>query len=220
MKLPSIIILFFVIAGIYSCKKGYDIPETVGLPSYLNTINSTQDTLNYFLNGTRQNNTSTIFPLGSTNYLNVTSGQNNYEFRKNGSPVVLFGKVLSLKDTTYQTLFVCGETADKAFISQDTLKPSLTGAKIRFVNTAAGSGPLTATLNDTAIARSFPFQKLGSYYNTSAGTKTLKIYVSGSTTPGVTQTFALTTGVSYTMYVKGLPTGTGQAALRIGLFGR
>ncbi|QQL50021.1 DUF4397 domain-containing protein [Mucilaginibacter ginkgonis] len=220
MKVRHLFFLIAIIAGFSSCKPSYDVVPATGLPSYLNVINSTQDTINIFLNGTRQNNTTTIFPLGNTNYLNVASGTNNFDFRRNGSPVMLFSKTLALKDTTYQTVFVCGESADKAFITRDTLKSSTIGARVRFVNTADGAGSLDLSINDVFTARGFAFQKLGGYADVAAGTTSLKVYYTGTTIPAATKTVALTTGSLYTVYVKATSVATGKPIITIGLFGK
>jgi len=48
----------------------------------LNVTNASTDTLNYYLNGTRVNNASSIYPLGSSGYIGVAVGQQNYQFKK------------------------------------------------------------------------------------------------------------------------------------------
>ncbi len=210
-----------MIAGfITACKQAYDIPpaSAIALPSYLNVINSTQSTFNYYLNGTRQNKLSSIYPSGSTGYLSVTSGTQTYEFRPGGSTTVLFDKSLALMDTLHQTLYVTGTTADKAFLFTDTLVTSTTGSNVRFAHTAGAAGVLSITVNDTLVFANQSYRTVSAFKTLAGGTKTLKVYAGSATSPSATQKITFNIGNEYTLYVNGVPNGTGASALTLGSF--
>lgn len=218
MKIKQIVIFFLIAGFAAACKKAYDIPLATAPITYLNVINSTQNTINYYLNGTRQNTASSIYPSGATGYLNVTSGTQNFEFRPNGSATILFNKQLTLKDNTYQTLYVTGTTADKAFLLPDTIITSTTGANVRFVHTADGAGPLTITINDTLAFSNKSYKTVSAFKIITTGIKTLKVYAGSATVPGATQKITLSLGNNYTLYANGLPGGVGLSALTVGYF--
>src|ERR1700743_611236 len=93
------LILFFIAAsmGLASCKNNDNVfPKKV--TTQINVVNASADTLNIFLNGTRQNNNSSLFPGGQSFYLNVPAGMLNYQFKKAGASAVLFGVPLTLPD--------------------------------------------------------------------------------------------------------------------------
>ena len=218
MNLKKIFILFLIVSIAFGCKKAYDIPPA-GVPmTFFNVINSTQNTFNYYLNGTRQNTASSIYPSGYTGYLSVASRTQTYQFRPNGSVNALFDKQLALTDSTYQTLYVTGNTADKAYLFSDTLITSTTGSNVRFAHTLDGAGALSVSVNDTLVFVNRSYKTVSAFQTLASGTKTLKVYAGNSTMPSATQKITFSIGNVYTLYVSALPNGAGQPALTIGYF--
>lgn len=241
MKFRSVIFLFIAIAALYACNKANDLPPAVPKSTLLNVINSTADTVNFYVNGTRQNDLSSIYANGATGYLAVNSGIQNYQFRKNGHAEVLFSKPLSLDTiptkirvdtlvkgtnpivtTTYikgYSLFMAGETADKAFLVKDTLVAYNQQPAVRFAHTADGAGALDIAINDTLYFQTKGFKSVSQFKSMGPGIKTIKVYQSGNTGVIVaTQKVTLTAATDYTLYVKGLPNGIGKSALAVGIF--
>jgi hypothetical protein len=243
MKFRPIIILLTVVASIYGCSKASDTPVATTPATVLNVINTTNDTLNYYLNGTRQNSQSSIYSNGSSGYLSVQSKEQNYQFRKNGSNSVLFSLPLTL-DTIHTkygdtvitknattgattttiarirgySLFVNGEGSDKTFLRLDTIKVNSDSATVRFVHSAINAPALDLSIGDISF-------KNQSYGGTSqfkaqvAGSnKVITVYLAGGTTVIYTQKITLLVATSYTLYVKGVPGGVGKAALTVGSF--
>ncbi|MBL4675712.1 MAG: hypothetical protein JKY70_05840 [Mucilaginibacter sp.] len=87
--------VFVAVCMFVACKKGDD---STGVRQYtsVNFINTTADTVNAYVNGSRVNTTNALFPLGSSGYINALLGKQNYQVRKNGKPDVLFNTAISL----------------------------------------------------------------------------------------------------------------------------
>jgi hypothetical protein len=243
MKFRPIIILLTVIASIYGCSKASDAPIATSPATLLNVINTTTDTLNYYLNGTRQNSQSAIYSNGSSGYLSVQSKLQNYQFKKNGSSGVLFSLPLTLNtiNTLYRdtvitknvttgaitttiasirgySLFINGETADKTFLKLDTIKVNGDSSTVRFVHSAIAAPALDLSIGDI----SFKNQSYGSMSKfktqVSGANKVITVYLAGSSVPKLTQKITLLTATAYTLYIKGVPDGVGKAALTVGVF--
>jgi hypothetical protein len=213
-------ILFFIAAaiGISSCKNNDNVFKPV-VSSFLNVVNATGDTLNYFINGTRQNNASSMFPGGYTLYLPVPAGTQNYQFKKSGSPIVLFGLPLTLKDSTYNSLYITGETAGGAFHIVDTLlvDTALNMCTIRFVNASPDAGNLNVTVGDTVNFKNRPFKSCSAFAATGSGRKEVKIYQTGNNTAKVDTTITFQPNKAYTLFSKGLLNGTGNSKFNVGV---
>ena len=72
-----------VLFALPACKNNDQLFKTV-LYTNVNVVNAGTDTLNFYLNGTRQNNASSLFPGGQFFYISEPSGSQNYQFKKSG----------------------------------------------------------------------------------------------------------------------------------------
>ncbi|WCT13590.1 hypothetical protein [Mucilaginibacter jinjuensis] len=241
MKFKSIIILLTV-AGIYGCGKASDAPIATAPATVLNIINTTADTLNYYLNGTRLNSQSAIYSGGSSGYLSVQSTLQNYQFRKNGHNEVLFNLPLNLDtihtkyadtvsiknangSTTLITsrirgysLFVNGEGADKSFLKLDTIKVNTDSSMVRFVHSAVNAPALDLSIGDINF-KNQTYGSMSKFKSQVAGAnKIINVYLAGGTDVKATQKVTLISNTTYTLYVKGVPDGVGKSALTVGVF--
>jgi Domain of unknown function (DUF4397) len=218
MNIKLLFLLITILAfGLASCKKTDDPPAAVQTTN-LNVINASTDTLNYYLNGTRVNNASSIYPLGSSGYIGVAIGQQNYQFKSPRSPVVLMSLTLALDTGKTYSLYVAGRSADLTFSTIDTLEAD-TGnfATIRFVNASSDAGKLDVMVGDTVKFKSRAFKTSTVFLPVIAGNKHIRIYQSGSVSPKIDETRTLIAGKVYTLFTKGSLKGTGTAALGTGL---
>ena len=229
MRTRLFTLLFFaVITGFLSCKDK-DLPLPVGATTRLNVTNASADTLKFFINGTRQNQASAIFAGGSTGYLTVLSGTQNYRFSKSneGFPT-LFTTTYSLNTSTFYSIFVGGETADETFLTVDPIvaadtllatDTTFTTSVIRFVNASSDAGPLEVRVGggDTVHITNAAFKYVGNYTLFTAGKKEIKVYQTGSSTPKIDTTITFSTGNIYTLFTKGQLNGKGNAIFSIGL---
>jgi hypothetical protein len=213
-------ILCFLLAltVLAACKKNYDVANTPVDPPYLNVVNATADTLDYFINGTRQNNQADITPGGATYYLSVLFGAGNYSFKKAGSSVTLFSTSYTLDTAANYTLFVCGETVGDAFIQQDNITQLTNNSysdssAVRFVNASPKAGTINfavsvgtlATINTCAFKYTSNFMPIKDTVN--------EIKVTSSTGAQLLDTtFTFISGESYTVFTKGMPGGKGNSA--------
>jgi len=229
MRTRLFTLLFFaVITGFLSCKNK-DLPLPVGTTTRLNVTNAGADTLKFFINGTRQNQLSAIFAGGSTGYLTVLSGTQNYRFSKSneGFPT-LFTTTFTLNTSTYYSIFVGGETLDKTFLTVDPIvaadtllatDTTLTTSVIRFVNASPDAGPLDVRVGggDTVHITNASFKYVGNYTLFKAGLKEVKVYQTGSDTAKIDTMITFNTGNIYTLFTKGLLNGKGNAVFSVGL---
>ena len=229
MKTRLFTLLFFaVITGFMSCKNK-DLPPPVSATTKLNVTNAYADTLKFFINGTRQNQASAIFAGGSTGYLKVLSGTQNYRFGKSneGFPT-LFTTTFTLDTATFYSIFVGGETVDQTFLTVDPIvaadtllatDTTFTTSVIRFVNASSDAGPLEVRVGggDTVHVTNAAFKYVGNYKLFKAGLKKVKVYLAGSDTAKIDTTIAFSTGNIYTLFTKGHLNGKGNAKFSIGL---
>lgn len=232
MNFKALTLLFFVVVtGLLSCKNDKDIAPVTPLLTNLTVVNATADTINYYLNGTRQNNTSDLYPAGSTGYLTVFSGLQNYQFKKTGSSVVLFSVPYALDTGKYYSIFVAGTTASKTFKTVDALDSAQTilyydttdtKSMIRYVNASPDAGQLTVTVGtgDTVNLTNKPFMYVSPFMQFNAShAQVVKVYLSGNSTAKLDTTITFQTGAMYTLFTKGLIAGKGNSVFSIGLIG-
>ncbi len=217
------LILFFIAAiiGLYSCKNNDEVLKKV-VASYINVVNATADTLNFFLNGTRLNNTSGIYPASFSYYLHSLAGQQNYEFKKNNNPNVLFSLPLNLTDSVNYSLYVYGESATKTFMTNDgapLLVPTgLDTSFVRFVNASPDAGTLNVMVGDTVAFNGSVFKSSSAFlFVGSSGLKEVRVYLAGSSTAKIDTTMNIQPNSTYTIFSKGLLNGKGNAAFGVGL---
>ena len=214
-------VLFFIAAimGLASCKNNDEVFTPVVI-TYVNVVNASTDTLNFYLNGTRQNNGSSISPTSQSFYLTVPDGQQNYQFKKAGGTVVLFSVPLNLKDSVNTSLYVYGESASQTFTTADALisytaHPDTT--QIRFVNISPDAGSLNVTVGDTVSFTSQAFKSSTAFAQTGGGKKEVKVFLAGSVTATIDTPIVFQPGGIYTLYSKGLLKGKGNAAFNVGV---
>lgn len=239
MRITNFYLLIIPIVGmlgVLSCKKNNDVP-TVTLKTNLNIVNASADTVNFYLNGTRLNNNSNLYPLVSTGYLtNILAGPQNFQVKKMFNPVTstvqtLFTIPLNLNANINYSLFIAGETSGDAFTTTDfTIAQATTllnttnnsdtaqnTSLIRFVNASPTAGNLDIAVGDTVKFTNVSFAKINpeGFTLINSGTKTFSVYQTGTTTPLVTGTLLLSAGAAYTVYAKGALTGTNNSAFGI-----
>jgi Domain of unknown function (DUF4397) len=215
----SVLFFCFVLLGLCSCKNNDEVFKPV-LYTSLNVVNATVDTLNFYLNGTRQNNTSSLYPTGQSFYLTVPSGAQDFEFKKSGTSNVLFGVPLNLKDSTYNSLYVYGDSAGQTFTISDTLltytsHPDTT--QVKFVNASPDAGNLDMTIGTAAGFKSVSLKSSTQYVEIPGGLTEVKVFQAGSTTPLEDISISFQPGGIYTLFSKGLLNGKGNAAFGIGV---
>ncbi len=204
-----------------SCKNNDEVfakKVTTGL----NIVNATADTLNFYLNGTRLNNTSSLFPAGQSYYLTVPAGVQNYSFKKAGPAVynVLFNLPLKLLDSSLYSTYVYGESASETLTTQDelpidTLHPDTT--MVRFVNVSSDAGNLDVYIGSSVSFKSSVFKTSSAFVEFPGGANEIKVFQSGSSIAKVDTTITFQAGSIYTIFSKGLLNGKGNSAFNIGV---
>ena len=216
----SIFLILAFLTGISACKKSSDAPLPA-YTTYLNFVNASADSVNYYLNGTRLNNNSNLYPQVASGYVGVLAFAQNYQvkrvFNTAGANVQqLFSLPLNLDTAHYYSLFIAGESASLAFKTVDTLRAdtSQSTCMVRFVNASPGAGSYDLVVGSAA-------KFAGQGFGTASGFRLADIssaapvtlYPAGSSTPVASGTVALLQGKSYTIYTTGKLNGTGSSAL-------
>jgi hypothetical protein len=217
MNIKLLILSAFITLGLFSCKNNGDLAPIV-LTANLNVVNASADTINFYQNGARLNNASILVPGYEYGYLSVPSGSTIYQFKKAGNVNYLIPNYpLKLDSNAFYSLFVAGETTDKLFLIKDTtsLAPSTTAATIRFVN-ASPSLSLDVKMGALSFSNQ-AFKSATSYNYITTGAITVKIYQSGTTTLLASGPVTLIAGTIYTLFTRGVPSGTGQNQFAVSL---
>ena len=217
---------FFVafIIGLSACKKNSDAPVLTSIAG-LNFINASADTVNLYLNGSRLNNNSNLYPSGSSGYVSVISGQQNYQVKKIFNPVTntvqaLFSIPLKLDSGKYYSLFIAGETQGLAFETIDTLRAipdTIPSCYIRFVNASSDAGNLDLAIGSKVKLTNVQFKSASGFALADTGTLVpINVYPTGSATPVISGHVSLAPGRIYTFYSKGNLNGTGNSVFGLG----
>jgi hypothetical protein len=214
------LILFFIaaLAGFASCKNNDEVFKPF-IFTDITVVNASPDTLNFYLNGSRQNNSSGLFPGGYLAHITEPSGLQNYQFKKAGSFTNLFSLSLKLRDSIYNSIYVAGESADKTFNTVDTLLtdtlPNI--ATVRFVHAAPDAGSLNVFVGDTVNFKARSFKTSSVFLTIGSGQKEVKIYQFGSATPKIDTIITIQPNKTYTLFAKGLLNGKGSSAFNVGV---
>ena len=225
MRKGFYIVLFFAAVLIAeSCKNNDEVFPNVQ-SSFFNVVNASPDTLNYYLNGTRQNDNSPLFPVSSSGYNTINSGLENIQFKKNGGFSVLFSVPLKLTDSINYSLFVTSTSAAGAFSTVDVLDTTgidftnYTNFKIRFVNASPNAGNLDVYVGGDSVSfKSRAFKTISAFVIAGVGTKQVTIFPSGSTTnPLVDTLITFQPETFYTIFSHGQLNGKGGSAFDVGV---
>jgi hypothetical protein len=214
----SVLLFIAAVTGLIACKNNDNVFPPVTF-SAINVVNTSADTLNFYLNGTRQNNSSSIYPGGTSGYLTVPSGSQNYQFKRAGGFNVLFSIPLNLKDSVNNSLFVAGQTSDKVFSTVDNLliDTAQNFSTIRFVDAAPDAGALNVSVGDTVNFRSQSFKSSSVFLPVGSGLKEIKVYLGGASSPKIDTTITLQPQRVYTLFAKGLLNGKGNSVFDVGI---
>jgi len=217
----SVLLFGVIIIGLTSCKNNDEVFAPV-LSTGLTVVNASADTLNFYLNGTRQNNTSSLFPGGSAINSTVPAGLQNYQFKKAGGFSVLFSIPLTLTDSTYNSLYVAGESASLSFNTRDNIPmPSNNAtsdtAYIRFVNAAPDIGSLNVYIGSVVNFKALAFKSSSAFLPLTGGQNEVKIFQAGAATPKIDTVITFQPNSVYTLFAKGLLNGKGNAVFDVGI---
>ncbi len=212
----SILLLIVVSSGLLSCKNNDNVFKPV-IPSFVNVVNASADTVNIYLNGTRQNNNSNLLPVAQSFYLPIPAGIENFQFKKAGTIPILFSLPLILADSVNYSLYIAGETSDKSFSTIDRLLIDSGSTTVRFVNASPDVGNVTITIGDTAYVKNTSFKLSSEFFKMGSGKKNVKMYVAGVASPKIDTIITMQPSSAYTLFSKGSLNGKGSAVFNIGV---
>ncbi|WPU95487.1 DUF4397 domain-containing protein [Mucilaginibacter sabulilitoris] len=206
-------ILFIVAVGLYlsSCKKNDDRPQA-RLTTNLNVVNVSNNTINFYQNGTRLNNTGSYIPGGTLGYIPVLAGTQNLQIKVAGNSDPLFSLPLALDTGKLYSLYI-GPTAGDTFSTTDVFEsPGPDSIMVRFVNASPDAGLLgvsfhSSDANSTVITPSefkdVEYKKTTNFIATQSGELILNVYKSSAPADPKIDTLTFNSGGIYTIYSYG-----------------
>jgi hypothetical protein len=224
IRVKALFIIAAIAYTISSCKKNDDAPQVTETTN-LNVVNTSLNTINYFINGTRINNTTSYYPGGTLGYVPVLAGTQNYQIKIKGNTDPLFTRSLTFDAGKYYSLYVAGSTADDAFFTNDVLTADTLGnALVRFVNASPDSGPLVVafeggslatTVLDTVKFNNVTYKTTTDFIQVKGGfVHNVSVYrASSPLNPKRDTTVTLNAGQIYTIYSYGLVSSAGNQGL-------
>jgi hypothetical protein len=179
----------------------------------VNVINATDEVINFYLNGTRQNSVTGIYPLAANGYVSIPFGSKLFTFRKlfNNQSFVnadtLFTLPVQLDSVgagTRYSIFAGGLTRSTAFVLKDVLEPDAKSAKMRFVVASPNTTGLRVFIDDALFLTGGAF-KSATNFEILPTDKKIKIDIlpATGTVPLYTTTFTFPAGSIYTLFSQG-----------------
>lgn len=217
MNLRLTFLLLVIAAGLTSCKNNDNVFPVKNLDAGFRIVNASPNTINYYLNGTRLNNNGALSPGVATPYIATTAGQQNFQFKLNGSPDILFSWPEKMPDSVGYTLYITGTTVDKAFRMRDVFAVDTGFAALGFVNASSAAGNIDVAVGDTLRFKKTSFKTQTEFTGVANGERDVKFYKAGTTTLLKDTTFTMSQNHVYTIYSYGTPGATGSSQFGVGI---
>lgn len=221
MKLKQIFIALSLTAFLTSCDKD----ETPQATSSVNVIHASPDApgVDLLVDNLKVNTAALNFPE-ATGYLKVSAGTRNIKVNATGTNNSVINANLTFSADKYYSVFAYNRLASiAAILVEDNLAVPATGqAHIRFFHLSPDAPAVTVgTLSGTTFTpvfanRSFETQTTASanqsFTPVAAGTYTFDVQANGASVLTLSN-IVLQAGKIYTVFAKGLVSGTGSQAL-------
>jgi hypothetical protein len=225
-------VLFFIAAAgacWASCKKSNDAPASAStVTALVDVVNVSNANVNFYINGTRFNNTSTFYPGGTLGYVTVPAGTKNYSFKVDGASTPFYNKPFQADSATDHTIYIASQNSDDVFSTLDTLvldtasAIKATYARVRFVNASASAGNMSFVLRgpkiDTPWRPDVAYKAATDFTRIKQGVHYIGIYRAAYPTLPKIDTVTLTAGKIYTFYGYGTALPAGNGGILVGLF--
>lgn len=216
-------LLLLMAAAFAACNKGSDDVQQQTGTSTLNVINAVTDVkaIDFYLNGTRQNTNSAIYLFNASGYLNVVTGEQQYQFKRDTDRSILTDiKLNPAKADSSYTLVLAGHsgpTLFPIFISDYFPSDTLGRAQVRFVQASPGSVSYDVMVGDTLAFKNQAYQAYTSFQPVGAGKKYVHIRLAGSNADYKLDSIIIQPRTYYTLYTRGVQGGTGNDALGVSI---
>lgn len=209
-NLPVTALMAIMLFVMSACVKN-DPPIATQPTVNINVVNATEDVLNFYLNGTRQNSTIGISPLGANGvvpipYGSVLTFKKQFDRFTYENADVLFTVPVNV-DTAgtnrRYTLFAAGQTSADVFFVRDTLVSDAKNAKLRFVVASPEVTKLKVSMNDTLRFTTTIFKQKSIFTTVGNGAKNLVIRDADTNEILFTTKLILTVNNNYTLFTQG-----------------
>ncbi len=210
--------------GFLSCSKLDKDYQPIQV-SGLNIIQAspTLELLDVFVDNTRA--TASDFEFGNKiGYLSAYSGNRAFNVTKKGNSTSLKSLAYNLKPQLGYSLFVANTLAniELLMLEDDLTKPAAGKAKIRFVNLSPDGGNLSLNVGGAAtdLSTNKAFKEFSTFEAVDA-TASVTLNIKNATSSAIEATIPgvkLEEGKIYTVYAKGLKSGTGDLGFSAKIF--
>lgn len=211
--------------GFLSCSKLDSNYQPIQV-SGLNIIQAspTTELLDVYV-GNERANQNVDFEYGNKiGYLSAYSGNRVFNVTKKGTPTSLKSLTYNLKPQLGYSLFVANTFAniELLMLEDDLTKPATGKAKIRFVNLSPDGGNLSLNVGGAAtdLATNKAFKEFSTFESVDA-TASVTLNIKNATSSAIEATIPgikLEEGKIYTVYAKGLKSGTGDLGFSAKIF--
>lgn len=199
MMLTAVLAIFMA-----ACK--HDDAPSASYTTAVDVVNASLQTANFYLNGTRLNNTGNLSPGSSSGYFNVTIPgplvSLNYQFKVPNTTTVILNLPLKLDTNAITSIFITGTDGKQGFALTDSIPSAdtLNTAFVRFINASPNGGTLKLAIGDTVKFSSVAYQSESSFSRIGPGAKTIKMYSSDGTLVKTLTSPILVANTSYTFF--------------------
>jgi len=210
--------------GFLSCSKLDGNYEPIQV-SGLNIIQAspTLELLDVYVDNTRA--TTSDFEFGNKiGYLSAYSGNRAFNVTKKGNSTSLKSLTYNLKPQLGYSLFVANTFAniELLMLEDDLTKPATGKARVRFVNLSPDGGNLSLNVGGAAtdLAANKAFKEFSTFESVDA-TASVTLNIKNATSSAIEATIPgvkLEEGKIYTVYAKGLKSGTGDLGFSAKIF--
>ncbi|MBB6501606.1 DUF4397 domain-containing protein [Pedobacter cryoconitis] len=206
-KSAVLIAIFGTALAFTSCKNDVYQPEEVSALSITNA-SPLKDSVDFFLNNRRVNNTAPLTFGKTLEYVRVFPGTTNGALTKPNTAKSFYSANFNLIKGQYQSLYVVtkGDSTSFLVLKDDFTAPATGQSKIRFVNLSSDSPAYDLTLDaDTTVFTNRAYQAFSAFKNVKPTKYTATLV--NTATKSVVATLSnidITAGNFYTIYAKGL----------------
>lgn len=209
------------VLAISSCKK--DSADDQGENAKLSVVNLSPEipAAEVYFNNELQTTTPILFAT-SSGYLSVKTGNRTGDVKAAGTSLTLSSQRYLFKANRNYSLFIAGNVSDNTlktvFVEDDLTLAATSEGRIRLFHGCVGAPNVDILLNGNVVISNVAYASLSDFTTVQAGTYTLTVRQSGTTTvlfslPNV----LIERGKIYTLYAKGKLNGTGAAAIGAGI---
>lgn len=194
MKAPLLLVVLMLAAALASCGGGDDHPA-----AKLRVLHASPDAPNvdvYVDNSKVLSNAP--YPVIS-GYLQVAPGVHNIKVNAAGTTTTVINVSPNLSSNIAYTAIAANFVANIQLLTavDETSSPPSGQGRVRVIHAAPDAGPVDIFVNGQMVLSNVPFRAISSYFALPAGTYTVQVNLTGTSTTAIQANLTLAAGVNY-----------------------